>query len=207
MLSQSIIRIIMSAEKYKFIEEKDDYNYEIDILKTIITKCIRFYYDKFGEQYNNLFRREEIFDDLIKHVLVIYGNNMFINCFVNPINKIQKYFDIDDVDKFSYLTLDEFNNFYIEFLDNIKIYIPDVIKIFLHLLHNSIIDIYKIEKQNYKPILTLLFFSYFTSPRYQDIYGLSPINNILIRNINKIIRVSTHQIVLLPFIYIYIISN
>ena len=73
MFIQSIIRLIFSKEKDKYTDDK---YYEYNFLKSVTRKCVSYYRQKFGEKINSLFRRDEIFDDIIKYILYIYGNSL-----------------------------------------------------------------------------------------------------------------------------------
>lgn len=70
-LTQSIMRLVMSKEKFKYTDKP---NYEIHFIKNNCRKCVSYYRQKFGDKINNLFRRDEIHDDLMKLLLYLYGN-------------------------------------------------------------------------------------------------------------------------------------
>jgi hypothetical protein len=189
MLVQSIIRIVLSKEKYKFINP--NLPYESFFLKNLTKKCVLYYHEKFGENVNCLFRREEIFDDLIKFFFFIYGNAFFYkSCYVHLKNVVDKYTISDSMTDILYLTQDEFIIFYEDLLQKMRMYIPNALKIILKLIYENVLEIYssKIQANNFSPVLTILFFNFFISPKIQEIYNISPTKNVLIRNLNRVIR-------------------
>jgi hypothetical protein len=188
MLIHSILRIVFSKEKYNFISYEN--KYEIKFLENVIKKSVMFYFEKFGENYNVLFRREEVFDDIIKYIFFTYGNNMYFKSFQQPLKLLlDKYLkEENDSNICGYLTQDEFILFYEDFLLKLKIFIPNVVKITLKLIHQTVIDVYKISPDNYAPVLTALIFNFVISPKMQEIYKTSPLKNLMIRNLNRLIR-------------------
>jgi len=84
---------------------------------------------------------------------------------------------------------DEFLLFFNNLIENITSHMPMILKILLRLVHQKVNTLFTIEKSNYGPILTLLFFNFFISPRIQEIHNISPLNYPLIRTLNRILRV------------------
>jgi hypothetical protein len=188
MLIHSILRIVFSKEKYNFISYEN--KYEIKFLENVIRKSVKFYFEKFGENYNVLFRREEVFDDIIKYIFFTYGNNMYFKSFQQPLKLLLDKYLKEETDSniCGYLTQDEFILFYEDFLLKLKMFIPNVVKIALKLIHQTVIDVYKISPDNYAPVLTALIFNFVISPKMQEIYKISPLKNLMVRNLNRLIR-------------------
>ena len=84
---------------------------------------------------------------------------------------------------------DQFLNFFYNMIKNISSYIPNILKTLLKLVHEKVNYHFTIDKNNYGPILTLLFFNFFISPRVQEIHNISPLKYTQIRSLNRIIRV------------------
>ena len=72
-LIQSILRVVFSREKELYTTESE---YEVKFLRNILQKCVAYYTNKYGEKINSLFREDEVFDDIIKYLLVTFGNTM-----------------------------------------------------------------------------------------------------------------------------------
>ena len=51
---------------------------------------------KYGNDVLTLFRKEDIFDDLIKYIFYIFGNTMMIESFVKPVEKMIKKIGLDE---------------------------------------------------------------------------------------------------------------
>ena len=74
----SLIRVVLSKEKYVFINED---NYELNFLNNVIEKGLKLTRKKYGDNYNTLFRKDEIYDDIIKYIFFIFGNSLLIKAF------------------------------------------------------------------------------------------------------------------------------
>ena len=66
--------------------------------------------------------------------------------------------------------------------------IPDVLKLLLKLLYDSVLSHFTIEKDNYGPLYTTLIFNYFISPRIQAIFNINSQKNSFVRSLNRILR-------------------
>jgi hypothetical protein len=185
--TSSIIRIIFTKEKNKFVKnlfEEQDKSYELIFLENLVKKCLTFYYEKFGDNVNCLFRREEVPDDLIKYIFFTRGNLLFLNSIFREVNQVLTSLGSDEEIKF--ISVEEFKTLYNNILNYLQNNFPDSLKVVLKLIKIQIFNIYKIE--NHSGVLTILFFNFLLSPKLQDIYGINPIKNLLIKNLNKLIR-------------------
>lgn len=205
MICQAILRIVFSQEKYKYIQNLNIINtneissnisndsiylYEISFLKNLIKKCVTYYFDKFGENVNCLFRREEIFDDLIKYIFFTNGNYLFYRSLFYKIKRILEVYNRENESEIENLSLEEFIEFYEDLLSNLKMNTPNIIKIILRLIYENVLITFKnkIKPENYSPVLTILFFNFLISPKMQEIYNIHPTKSTLVKNINRLIR-------------------
>ena len=194
-VAQSLIRVAFSKEKKKFYKEKGNY-YEYDLLKRIIDKDMEETREKFGDEYKTLFRKEDLCDDVIKYMFFIFGNSMLIDCFVMPLkNMLNKIGITDDLIEAKDplpmkrdITPDEYNNLMEIIIDTLSDKIPDVLKILLKLLYESVIQHFTIEKNSYSPLYTSLIFNFLISPRIQMLYSINPLNCVFVRSLNRILR-------------------
>ena len=194
-VAQSLIRVAFSKEKKKFYKEKGNY-YEYDLLKRIIDKDMKETREKFGDEYKTLFRKEDLCDDVIKYMFFIFGNSMLIDCFVMPLKKMLKNLNItDDLIEIKDplpmkrdIKKEEFNSLMEIIIDTLSTKIPDVLKILLKLLYESVNQHFTIEKNNYSPLYTSLIFNFLISPRIQMLYSINPLNCIFVRSLNRILR-------------------
>ena len=178
---QSLIRIIFSKEKKKYTNEKF---FEFKVLKSVIDKDIKETREKFGDQYKTLFRKEDICDDFLKYIFFIFGNEMMVESFVNPLRK-QLYkigFNYRDI------TREEFDSFVTTFINNLNKTIPNVLKVLLKLLYDSVKSHFTIDEDNYGPLYTTLIFNFFISPRVQAIFTINSQKYEFVRSLNRLLR-------------------
>ena len=83
---------------------------------------------------------------------------------------------------------EEFNILMGNIIDTLSTKIPDVLKILLKLLYESVNKHFTIEKNNYAPLYTSLIFNFLISPRIQMLYSINPLNCVFVRSLNRILR-------------------
>jgi len=193
-IAQSLIRVAFSKEKKKFYEKEKFYEY--NLLKRIIDKDMEETVAKFGDEYKTLFRKEDLCDDVIKYMFFIFGNSMLIDSFVKPLKKTLSSIGITDelIEKKAELPMkrdikkEEFNTLISTIIDTLSKKIPDVLKILLKLLYESVNKHFTIEKDNYGPLYTSLIFNFLISPRIQMLYSINLLNCIFVRSLNRLLR-------------------
>ena len=114
-------------------------------------------FEKYGDEYKTLFRKEDICDDFLKYMFFVFGNTMMIESFVNPLKNILKDVEPKERD----INREEFDNLISVFITKLKSTIPDVLKLILKLLYESVKSHFTIEKDNYGPLYTTLIFNFF----------------------------------------------
>jgi hypothetical protein len=186
-LSQNLIHVIFSKKKSIFYKSKNskEFFYEYYLLKKIVYKNIQETKKIYGDEYKTLFRKEDICDDIIKYMFFIFGNTMFIESFINPLNKIINF---DKIER--NITKNEYDDLINEMIKNLKISMPLILKILLKFVYNSVNENFKIEKDNYSPLYTLLFFNFINSPKIHAMYNIN-INCNFIKQIVKLINNTT----------------
>ena len=201
-ISQSIIRVAFSKEKSKFLDYTKEENiyFEYYFIKKVIEKDMAEAKKKFGDDFRTLFRKEDLCDDILKYMFFIFGNTMMVESFVKPVEKILKKIGIDeetiktnilaalDLPLVRDINIDEFEILISEIFENLNKTIPLVIKILLKLLYKAVISNFTIEKDNYGPLYTALMFNFILSPRVQDLYSINPMNILLVRSLNRLVR-------------------
>ena len=201
-ISQSIIRLAFSKEKYKFIDSEKEENkyFEYNFIKKVIEKNLEDTKKKFGDDFRILFRKEDLCDDILKYIFFIFGNTMMVESFVKPVEKMLKKIGIDeetiktnilaalDLPLLRDINKDEFEILIEEIIENLNETIPHVLKIFLKLLYNGVIKYFTIDKENYAPLYTSLMFNFILSPRVQTLYSINPMNYLLVRSLNRLVK-------------------
>ena len=83
---------------------------------------------------------------------------------------------------------EEFNQLVNDIIDSMSKKIPEVLKILLKLLYESVLRNFTIEKDNYSPLYTALIFNFLISPRIQMLYSINPLNCVFVRSLNRLLR-------------------
>ena len=197
-LVKSIIIILFSKEKYKYLEEKEDIFYEYDFLNKVIIKNLLETKKSNGDKYKGLFRKDNLSNDIIKYLFFILGNQMIIECLVKPldiilnITGINNEFEIinekgNSLNMERDITKDEFNILFNKILEKLTENIPHFFKIFLKMIYDNILQNFTIEKDNYTPLGVVLIFNYIASPRIQKIFSIHPNKYTFIKSMNKLL--------------------
>ena len=105
-------------------------------------------------EYKTLFRKEELCDDVIKYMFFIFGNSMLIESFVKSLKSMLSKIGITDelIEKKDQLSMtrditkDEFSTLISTIIDTLSKRIPDVLKILLKILHQSVNEHFTIKK-------------------------------------------------------------
>ena len=192
---QSLIRIIFSKSKDIFYKEKEKY-YEFNFIKNVIDKDIKETKEKFGDDYRVLFKKEDIFDDIIKYLFFVFGNSMYLDSFVIPLKTLLITIGItDELIKSKNIqatkrdiTKEEFNNLFPKILDNLSKEIPDILKMILKSIYESTLTNFTLDKNNYSPLYKCLFFNFLISPRIQMLYSINPLECLFVKSLNRILR-------------------
>ena len=201
-ISQSIIRVAFSKEKTKFLDYNKEENiyFEYYFIKKVIEKDMEDTKKKYGDDFRTLFRKDDLYDDILKYIFFIFGNTMMVESFVKPVEKMLKKIGLDeesirtnilaalDLPLVRDINKEEFEILIGEIIENLNNTIPQVIKILLKLLYNAVIKYFTIDKNNYGPLYTSLMFNFILSPRVQELYNINPMNILLVRSLNRLVR-------------------
>ena len=192
---QSILRLIFYNEKGNYYNDVNYYEYET--LKKIIDKNMEETIKANGDDYKTLFRKENIFNDVLKYIFFMFGNTTMIEAFFNPLKKLMKKNGIiikksNDNKKKSKaneknITPKEFESLFDEMVDGFKKYLPYILRIILKIIYTSIRKYFTIEENNFRPLNTVLIFNFISSPRIQSIYSLNPSKYKYIRTLNRLL--------------------
>ena len=194
-LIQSILRLLFYTGKNKYYS-KNKY-YEYDLLKKIIDKNIQQTLELNGDEYKTLFRKDDIYDDLIKYIFFMFGNTTVIEAFINPLKKMMNKIGIimkknDNINKKKIhnernITPAEFELFFDEMISGLKQHLPYILKIILKIVYTSVKQHFTIEKDNFRPLNTALIFNFIVNPRIQEIYSINPGKYKFVRTLNRLL--------------------
>ena len=197
-LVKHIFFILFSKEKYKYLKNENEVFYEYDFLNKIILKNILETKEINGDKYKDLFRRDNLINDLIKYFFFIFGNQMLIECLVKPLNIILNITGINNefelinekgksLNMERDITKNEFNILFDKILEKLSENIPYFFKIILKMIYDNVVQNFTIEKDNYIPLGVVLIFNYIASPRIQKIFSIHPHKYTFIKSMNRLL--------------------
>ena len=194
-LIQSILRLLFYPGKNRYYTQNKYYEY--DLLKKIIDKNIQQTLELNGDEYKTLFRKDDIYDDLIKYIFFMFGNTTVIEAFINPLKKMMNKIGIimkknDNINKKKIhnernITPVEFELFFDEMISGLKQHLPYILKIILKIVYTSVKQHFTIEKDNFRPLNTALIFNFIVNPRIQEIYSINPGKYKFVRTLNRLL--------------------
>ncbi len=131
---------------------------------------------------STLFRKDDIYHIILKSTVFSFCNYSFITSVYK--NLQHQYLNIFEKD----FNIENFEQFFKIFIDSIFDTIPDIIKVIMKIIYVYTMKEYNIQKNNYSPIYTFLFFDFYISPKIFDIYKMSFSVYNSIKLLNKVIR-------------------
>ena len=194
-LVENIIFILFSKQKYNYLKDNNVY-YEYEFLDRIIKKNISETKEIHGDKYRNLFRRDTMSNVFIKYFFFIFGNSMIIKSIFKPLNTMLEIIGLNNVsengelkgNKERNITKDEFKILFEKIMQRLNENIPTILKIYLKMIYDNIIDFYpNLEKNDYTPISSLFFFSYISNPRIQKMFNIYPDKFLFIKSVYRLI--------------------
>ena len=168
---RNLIPILLSYNDFDFISF---YTY-------IVNKHIEIIRKDYDNELTSLFRADDFTNDLIKNLIIIFGNDSFINSFYFALPK--EYLSNKEIE----FDLDSFENFLHNFLEKLIKTLPFIIRVLLKIIHNCVQDLTKAEN-NYNVIYTVLIFNFFISPITLDLYNISMVEYKSLRQLTRILR-------------------
>ena len=168
---KSLIPILLSSEDFDFIS----------FYINIINKHIEIIRKEYNNELTSLFRKDDVTNDLIKDLIVIFGNYTYIKSFYIVIPN--EFLSTNEVT----FDLDSFEKFLNNFITTLTKSMHFIIKVLLNIIENCIQEINS-GADNYNVIYTVLIFNFFISPTILDIYGISMVKFRSLRQLTRILR-------------------
>ena len=168
---RNLIPILLSHSNFDFISF---YTY-------IVTKHVEIIRKDYNNELTSLFRADDFTNDLIKNLIIIFGNDSFINSFYFSLPK--EYLSNKEIE----FDLNSFEKFLHKFLEQLIKTLPFIIRVLLKIIYNCVQDLNK-EQDNYNVIYTVLIFNFFISPTTLDLYGISMVKYNSLRQLTRILR-------------------
>ena len=184
-LCESIIILSLSKEKYGY--KKNSTFSLVTFISNAVSQHIKETKEQFGDLHTSLFRKDDISNILLKYMFIMFGNVCFVNAFYLPIKKYVDMFEKDFIsdDKYPH---DNFDMFYNEFITQMKIHFPLILKYIVAITYQEVIKEYDLGNDNYAPLFTEIVFNFFISPKIQDMYDIGLLKYKSMKHINRIIR-------------------
>ena len=168
---KSLIPILLSTPNFDFIS----------FYINIVYKHIEIIRKEYNNELTSLFRKDDVTNDLVKDLIFIFGNCLFIKSFYIVIPN--EYLSINEVN----FDLNSFEKFLKNFITALINSMPFIIKVLLNIIENCIQEINS-GTDNYNVIYTVLIFNFFISPTILDIYGISMVKFRSLRQLTRILR-------------------
>ena len=168
---RNLIPILLTNKEFDFI------SFYIYVVK----KHIEIIRKSYNNELTSLFRADDFTNDLIKNLILIFGNDSFMISFYSTLPK--EYLSINDIE----FDLDIFENFLHKFLEKLAEKLPYIIRILLKIVHICVKDLNE-TKDSYNVIYTILIFNFFISPTTLDLFGISMVKYKSLRQLTRILR-------------------
>ena len=168
---KNLIPLLLSTPNFDFIS----------FFTSVINKHIEIIRKEYNDELTSLFRIDDVTNDLIKNLIIIFCNIPFMKSFYMLIpneylSKDEIIFNLEDFEKF-------LNNFITKLIESL----PFIIKVLLAIIKNSVKEINSGE-ENYSVVYTVLIFNFFISPTILEFYGISMVEYRSLRQLSRILR-------------------
>lgn len=147
----------------------------------IINKHIEIIRKDYNNELTSLFRADDFTNDLIKNLIIIFGNDSFIKSFYFSLPK--EYLSNNEIT----FDLDTFENFLHKFIENLAKTLPFIIRVLLKITYNCVKDLNK-KEESFNVVYTVLIFNFFISPTTYDIFDISMAKHKSLRQLTRILR-------------------
>ena len=169
---QNLIPILLTNRKFDFIS----------FFKYIVRKHIEMVRKNYNNELTSLFRADEFTNDLIKTLIMIFGNESFMFSFYLTLPK--EYLSINDIE----FNLDIFENFLHKFIQKLTETLHYIIRVLLKIVYICIKDLNKSDEDCYNVIYNILIFNFFISPTTLNLFDISIVKYKSLRQLTRVIR-------------------
>ena len=168
---RNLIPILISEKGFDFI----------DFFNFVVKKHIEIIRKEYNNELTSLFRADDFTNDLIKNLIIIFGNDSFIHSFYFTLPK--EYLSNNEI----IFELNSFENFLHKFLEKLNETLPFIIRILLKIVYNQVQNLNKTE-DNYNVLYTVLIFNFFISPSILELFNISMVKFKSLRQLTRILR-------------------
>ena len=172
MFCRNLIPILLTNKEFDFIS----------FFKYIAKKHIEMVSKNYNNELTSLFRADDFINDLIKALIMIFGNESFLFSFYLTLPK--EYLSVNDIE----FNLDVFEKFLQKFLQKLNIYLPYIVRVLLKIVYKCVKDLNKPDDDCYNVIYNILIFNFFISPTTLILFDISIVKYKSLRQLTRIIR-------------------
>jgi hypothetical protein len=172
MFCKNLIPILLTNKEFDFIS----------FFKYITKKHIEMVNKNYNSELTSLFRADDFTNDLIKTLIMIFGNESFLFSFYLTLPK--EYLSINDIE----FNLDVFEKFLQKFLQKLNAYLPYIIRVLLKIVYKCVKDLDKPDDDCYNVIYNILIFNFFISPTILILFDINIVKYKSLRQLTRIIR-------------------
>ena len=171
---KNIIPLLLTNEKFDFIS----------FYTQLANKHISIISKEYNDDLKSLFRKDDLTNDMIKHVIFMFANDAFIKSFFLTVPN--EFLSKDEIE----FNMELFDKFFKSFIDKLIKCLPYIVKVLLKIIYVCAKEINKEgnKDDNYNVIYTVLIFNYFISPFVLDVYGISLVKYKSLRQLSRILR-------------------
>ena len=153
----------------------------INFYTYVVNKHIEIIRKNYNNELTSLFRADDFTNDLIKNLIIIFGNDSFMISFYLTLPK--EYLSNKEIE----YDLDMFENFLHKFLEKLSQSLPFIIRVLLKIIYICIKNINEGEN-NYNVIYTVLIFNFFISPSTLNLFDISIVKYKSLFQLTRILR-------------------
>ncbi len=169
---RNLLPILLTNKKFDFIS----------FYKYVVQKHIEMVRKNYNNELTSLFRADDFINDLIKTLIMLFGNESFMFSFYFTLPK--EYLSVNDIE----FNLDVFENFLHKFLQKLIETLPYIVRVLLKIVYTCVKELDKSDDDCYNVLYNILIFNFFISPATLNLFDISIIKYKSLRQLTRVIR-------------------
>ena len=169
---RNLLPILLTNKKFDFIS----------FYKYVVQKQIEMVRKNYNNELTSLFRADDFTNDLIKTLIMLFGNESFMFSFYFTLPK--EYLSVNDIE----FSLDVFENFLHKFLQKLIETLPYIVRVLLKIVYTCVKELDKSDDDCYNVLYNILIFNFFISPATLNLFDISIVKYKSLRQLTRVIR-------------------
>ena len=169
---RNLLPILLTNKKFDFIS----------FYKYVVQKHIEMVRKNYNNELTSLFRADDFINDLIKTLIMLFGNESFMFSFYFTLPK--EYLSVNDIE----FNLDVFENFLHKFLQKLIETLPYIVRVLLKIVYTCVKELDKSDDDCYNVLYNILIFNFFISPATLNLFDISIVKYKSLRQLTRVIR-------------------